>query len=104
MADNPLQKQVEVGTAIAIAVLGADSFHKYLPSVADIRGAKPGDKAMAANVHAGEVLAGLTVVTVASLAASVAGNGTPLFIGGVSFLAMVSYYEYLLRTDHAFEG
>ena len=102
--DNPLQRQIEVGTAVAIAVLGADSFHKYLPPVADIRKAKPGDKSMAADVHAGELLAGLTIFTVSSLAASVAGNGTPLVIGGVSFLAMIGVYEWLLRSPDPMGG
>ena len=102
MAQN-IERTVNVGTAIALAVLGADSFHKFVPSVADVRAADPGDKETAANVHAGELVAGITIFTVGYLASTIAGNAVPMVVGGLSFLAMVGTYEYLLRANHPFE-
>lgn len=104
MADASLDRTIQVGTAIAIASVGIDSLHKYLPSVAEVRSADYGDAEMAANVHAGELLAGITVVTVSMLASSVAGNGLPLVIGCTGFLAMAATYEWLLRANKPFQG
>lgn len=103
VADASLDRTIQVGTAIAIASVGIDSLHKFLPSVAEVRKAGPGDAEMAANVHAGELLAGITVVTVSMLASSVAGNGLPLVIGCTGFLAMAGTYEWLLRAHRPFQ-
>lgn len=103
MSEVKLEKQIEIGTAVGIAILGVDSFHKYLPAISDIRKADSNDKEIVANVHAGELMAGITIATVSFLASSVAGNGTPLVIGGIAFLSMVGVYEWLLRTRNAFE-
>lgn len=101
MAVN-VERTVSVGTAIAIAVLGADSFHKFLPPISDVRAASLDDTKMKADVRAGELVVGITVATVGILASSIAGNSLPLFVGGMSYLAMVGTYEYLLRARQPF--
>lgn len=68
-----------------------------LPSIADVRGAGPGDE-VAHDLHTGLFVGAVAVTALAALAAYEDRSPKHLLSAGVAVTAVVGAYEYVLRS------
>jgi hypothetical protein len=87
-----------VGVAALVAVEGAKLTQSFLPDLATLRKAGPGDSSLRKDLTVGELAAGLVVLIVSYSVAWATDSPAPLVIGLAVLVAMVGVYEWTYHT------
>lgn len=75
------------------------SFQFFLPRLAEVRKAGPGDRSMWSDVRVGEVAAVALSVGMGAIMATLTKSPLPLYCGVMIALVLVCVYEYTLRKE-----
>jgi hypothetical protein len=79
-------------------------FQSYMPPIAEVRKADPGNAEMAGDVRIGEVAALTGSLAVGAIVAWITKDPTPVYVSGLVIAVMVFVYEMTLRSSRPLEG
>jgi hypothetical protein len=96
---NGLGKE-DAALVMLVAVESAFAYSAFLPSVFTIRKHVESDEEMA-DIRTGEVLAGLFVLVLAGITASIIESRVPILVGLFTMVAMTGVYEIALANRRA---
>lgn len=88
---------MEKGFMLLVLAAATGGILAVLPSIADVRGAGPGDE-VSHDLHTGLFIGAVAVTALAALASYEDRNPKHLISAGIAVTAVVGAYEFVLRT------
>lgn len=79
-------------------------FQNYMPAIAEVRKANPGDSETAGDVRIGEVAALTGSLLVGAIIAWITGDPTPVYVSLLVCGVMIGVYEMTLRASRPLEA
>jgi hypothetical protein len=73
-------------------------FNTYMPSIAEVRKADPGNSETAGDVRIGEVAALAGSLSVGAIVAWITGDPVPVYVSLMACAVMITVYEWVLRS------
>jgi len=92
----------ETALVLLVAVEGAHAYSAFLPSIFTIR--EFHNENTVTDIRIGESLATLFVVLLGIITSAIVDNNVPFWIAATTAIAMISVYEWALRTPRSGSG